>query len=329
MSSVNLDKKELKIMALVIVVLLIAGGVFIYKKGEKNKGRAKSRNDKRYDAGQLHYVDESLIRYKQKKVFKSYFDRVLGFAFDSENNLYICGNDGIRLFNDQCDFVEHFYYPNSIRCVVVTAEGQLIAASESSLIYFDKKGNVIKKVSKKEWGLLNSIVLTKEFIFLADRMHRKIWKCNRSGEVLTSFGSIESDKINGLIIPGIHMDMALGENDLLYVSNPGRHHINTYTFDGVLTSVIGRPSFKHEGFCGCCNPVSIAMLSSNTIMTCEKGISRVKLLDLKGKLIGVVAAPIDFKNNKHAYNIDLLQGKNDTVYLLESDTNLVYIYEKK
>jgi sugar lactone lactonase YvrE len=328
MSSVNLESKELKIMVAIILLLIISGSIFIFKKSESSKGRVSNRNEKRYDAGQLHYVDESIILYEQKKSFKSHFNSALGLALDDANNLYICGNDGIRSFNKQFEFEEHFYYSESIRCIAISKKGQIIAASESTLIYFDNKGKVIKKLSKKEWGLLNSIVITKDFMFLADRMHRKIWKCNHDGEIIKSFGSIEEDKINGLIIPGIHMDMALSSKGLLYVSNPGRHHVNSYTLDGNLVSVFGRPSFKHEGFCGCCNPVSIAIMNNGSLMTCEKGISRVKSLDLKGKLLGVVAAPIDFKNNKHAYTIDLLQGKNNLVYLLESGTNQVYIYQK-
>jgi hypothetical protein len=329
MSDKNIDSKEIKIMAIVIVVILVLGFIYIFNKGSKNKNKKINRNEKRYSAGQLHYVDESLMLYKQKKVFKSYFDSALGIVFDSENNLYVCGNDGVRKFDSKNKFIEHFYFKESIRCMAFSPKVGLLCGSATEILILNTDGKFIKKLANSKWGLINSIITIDGYLFIADRTNRVVWKCDLNGEILLSFGSSSSDKINGLVIPGIHLDLAISQDKLIYVSNPGRHQINSYEMDGKLKAVFGRPSFKHEGFCGCCNPVSIAVIDDQSIMTSEKGIARVKSIAVNGDLLGVIAAPIDFKNNKHAYTIDSLQREDGFVYLLETETNNVWVYEKR
>jgi len=56
--------------------------------------------------------------------------------------------------------------------------------------------------------------------------------------------------------------------------------------------------FAVEGFCGCCNPIAIALTPEGHYVTCEKGLPRVKLYDPQGVLKCVVAGPESFAANR-------------------------------
>jgi hypothetical protein len=58
-------------------------------------------------------------------------------------------------------------------------------------------------------------------------------------------------------VPSACLDVEIAPDGLLRVNNPGRHRVETYTFDGDLELFWGRPSAAIDGFCGCCNPVNL------------------------------------------------------------------------
>ncbi|MDP6381257.1 MAG: hypothetical protein QF662_07935, partial [Phycisphaerae bacterium] len=79
--------------------------------------------------------------------------------------------------------------------------------------------------------------------------------------------------------------------------------IQAYTFDGDLEFSWGEFSNGIEGFCGCCNPVSFALLPGGGYITAEKGLTRVKEYDADGKFVGVVAAPKEFPDHAGACSL--------------------------
>ncbi len=69
---------------------------------------------------------------------------------------------------------------------------------------------------------------------------------------------------------------------------------------GELEFAWGKPSAGIEGFCGCCNPVGLAMLPDGRCVTCEKGLPRVKVYSTEGVFESVVAGPETFPENAKA-----------------------------
>jgi hypothetical protein len=65
------------------------------------------------------------------------------------------------------------------------------------------------------------------------------------------------------------------------------------------------------------------------VVTTEKGIARVKILSEEGDLLGIVAPPKDFRANKHAFVVDLIEGPEGKIYMLDNETKEVLIYKKK
>ena len=91
-----------------------------------------------------------------------------------------------------------------------------------------------------------------------------------------------SANIPGLIVPSPYLDVKLARDGLLRVNNTGRHRVEAYTASGDLEFSWGKPPAAIEGFCGCCNPIGLALLPDGRYVTCEKGLPRVKVYSPEG-----------------------------------------------
>jgi hypothetical protein len=135
-------------------------------------------------------------------------------------------------------------------------------------------------------------------LFAADAGNRVIWHYDRSGKLLGRLGQKDPARnIPGLVVPSPFFDIELGSDGLLRAANPGRHQIEYYTRDGALELAWGKPSMALEGFCGCCNPINLALLPDGRVVTCEKGLPRVKVYNARGALEALVAGPECFPHN--------------------------------
>jgi hypothetical protein len=124
-----------------------------------------------------------------------------------------------------------------------------------------------------------------------------------------TIGKRDPDRgIGGFVVPSPHLDVAMAADGLLRAVNPGRHRIEAYTPEGDLELHWGKPSMGIDGFSGCCNPCSIALLPDGGVITGERGIPRVKLYDAHGTLLGVVAAPEKFAEGERALRGDWREG---------------------
>ena len=101
-----------------------------------------------------------------------------------------------------------------------------------------------------------------------------------------------------------------------------------------------------DGFCGCCNPVNISIYKGqdssgddDRIITCEKGLTRVKVYDSFGGFIGVVAGPeqlveggkvevCDSPEECQMGGFDIAINTNGQVFILDTIKNIVRIFSK-
>jgi hypothetical protein len=107
--------------------------------------------------------------------------------------------------------------------------------------------------------------------------------------------------IPGLVVPSPCLDVECGPDGLVWVSNPGRHRVESYTPDGEPRFAWGKPSASIDGFCGCCNPTGIALLPDGRCVTFEKGLPRVKVFSREGRLDCVVAGPSSFADAMNSF----------------------------
>jgi len=190
-------------------------------------------------------------------------------------------------------------------------------------------------------AVLTSIAVSKNDVFVADAGNRIVLRYDTAGKLINRIGKKDKERnIPGFVIPSPHFDLAAGRDGLLRVVNPGRHRIEAYTFDGDLEFFWGKFSnLDVKGFCGCCNPANFAILDDKSFVTCEKGLTRVKIYDAEGTFVGVVAGPEQlieggtaricyFPDQCQAGAFDVAVDAAGRIFVLDTIKNVVRIFTK-
>jgi len=132
----------------------------------------------------------------------------------------------------------------------------------------------------------------------------------------------------------------LHPDGLLRINNPGRHRVEAYSFDGDFEGSWGKPTAAIEGFCGCCNPINLAMLPDGRVVTCEKGLPRVKVYNAVGDFDSVVAGTDSFPENAKVgageaeaesalAGLDAAVDSKGRIYILDLVTGGVRVMQRK
>ncbi len=221
--------------------------------------------------------------------------------------------------------------------VIPTTEPPMCVALRDDKIYMGV-GNHIEVLSRYanqivNWGppAINAQIINlaanKSYIYAADAGNKLVWKYDIRGKIVGTIGRTDPAKdIKGFILPSPHLDIAIQRNGNLYVNNPGRHKVETFTPNGRLISSFGGGGNSIDKFCGCCNPIRIALLPSGDIVTSEKGLPRVKVLKPNGSLDSVILGPKAFSQNTD--DIPIAADAEGNVYIANNYTKQLNVYAK-
>ena len=164
--------------------------------------------------------------------------------------------------------------------------------------------------------------------FIADYGSRKIVRCDMSGRPTGIIGAKDAERdIPGFVIPSPYFDCIPAGDGTIWAVNPGRHLLQNFTPEGDLRSSWGSASMGIDGFCGCCNPTYIALLSDGSFVTSEKGLVRVKVYKADGEFAGLVAGSDMF--DEGTTGLDLAVDSTDRIYVLDPYRGSVRIFERK
>ena len=190
-------------------------------------------------------------------------------------------------------------------------------------------------------AVLTCIDVYKDNVFIADAGNRIVIRYDKQGSIKNYIGKKDPERnIPGFVVPSHNFDLAVADDGLLRVVNPGRHRIEAYTFDGDLEFFWGKASMAIEGFCGCCNPANFAIDRDGNFITSEKGLVRVKMYNSDGEFVGVVASPEQLFRGGAKYagqvvtesqapGFDVAVDEAGKIYILDTIKNIVRIFEKK
>ncbi len=259
----------------------------------------KDANPFALDVERLRKTDPKLIHYEQVGRFPNPNPNPRRIAIGSDDRVYITagnsvcvlGRDGARSNVIACSAV--------VRSVAVGADGAIYAGVRDHVEAFDRNGKLLatwKSPGKRTW--ISGLAVGENDVFAADSGNRVVLRYDKSGKLVGRIGERNKDRnIPGLILPSPYLDVKLAPDGLLRVNNTGRHRVEAYTPDGDLEFFWGKPSSAIDGFCGCCNPVGLALLSDGRYVTCEKGLPRVKIYSKEGTFECVVAGVESFSEN--------------------------------
>jgi len=260
---------------------------------------ASEPNPFAYKVDHLAKTDPKLVRFEQAGMWRCPASSPRQVAVGPEDRVFVATAKGICVFAADGVLLTEIPTRSAVRCLALAGDGTIFAGLRARVEVFDAKYQSLPgwdNPDPKTW--LTGIAVTEKDVFLADSGNRVILRHDRSGKALKKIGEKDNTRnIPGLIVPSPYLDVKVAPDGLLRVNNPGRHRVEAYTLDGDLEFAWGKPTAAIDGFCGCCNPIGIALMPDGRLITCEKGLPRVKVYTSSGEFESVVAGPESFPEN--------------------------------
>ena len=327
------------VLAAIAIVIAGVAVVRLDTTGKRGSGLGKEFV---YDVKELAKIDPKLILYEEApEAINTGFTDSHAITVDSQGSIYTAGDKAIRVFAASGNLAGEMKLADMPRCLTVSGDGKIYVGMKDHVEVYDGRGERLASwESLGEDAVLTSIAVSKDDVFVADAGNRIVLRYDTSGELVNRIGEKDEDRnVPGFVIPSPYFDLAVGRDGLLRVVDPGRHRIEAYTFEGDLEFWWGEFSAGVEGFCGCCNPVNFAILEDESFVTCEKGLTRVKIYDAQGAFVGVVAGPEQLVEGGAALidewasvgkgdGFDVAVDARGRIFVLDTIKNVVRIFTK-
>lgn len=277
-----------------ILIIILAGGIGLYAvfSGKSDNDLASQLGPEfEYDLSRQRQIDPSLMIGRElESKFTIPLKEPCGIAVDKEDNIYVIGETSLLIFKPAGKLQKKIDLDHEPTCLAVADDGKIYLGLTDHVEIYDPEGNRLGQWPKRHAkSVLTSIAVYKDNVFVADAGRRTVWRYDLLGQVL-----VMAEGIGKFVVPSPYFDLTVASDGLLRVVNPGAHRIEAYTFDGDLEFTWGQFSASVEGFCGCCNPINFALMNDDAFVTCEKGLTRVKVYDANGKFVGALAGPEQF-----------------------------------
>ncbi|MDD4888491.1 MAG: hypothetical protein PHU85_01045, partial [Phycisphaerae bacterium] len=195
------------------------------------------------------------------------------------------------------------------------------------------------KIGDTKLGRVTAIEVVGDEIVCADATAKKLLRCDLATgvelgkEIPTA--QVELGKPPPrVIVPNDVLDFAALPTGQVLMAHPGRHSVQVYSLDGKLVTQWGRFDERAaDGFTGCCNPINVAVFPLSTvgrtgpgIVTAEKGPPRVKVYDLSGKMLALIAAENFNANNRR---MEVAVDADGRIYVADSEAKLIRRFKAK
>ena len=293
-----------------------------------------------YDISRFQKTDPKLITYEETSRWPIPHKEARRLAMGPDGQLYVCAGNYINGLSRTGQGGLELALAGPAWCVAVAPDGAIFAGLRDHIEVYDSKGGRLDRWESpdpKTW--FSGLAAGRQDVFAADARKLVVLRYDRSGRIIGRIGRKDAERnVPGLIAPSPFLDVMIHRDGLLRVNNPGRHRVEAYTFDGDLEGAWGKAAASIEGFCGCCNPIGLAALGDGRIVTCEKGIPRVKIYSAEGEFESVVAGSESFPENAHVCNDlnDCVNGGLDAavdaagrIYILDIVAGNVRVMKRK
>ena len=281
-----------------------------------------------YDIKKYEDVDKVDTRFKEGTPIVPSLDSPKAMEVDAAGNIYVAGKGAIAVYDPSGTETSRITLDGAATCLEFTPDGRLLVGMEDKVAVLgaDYKPQATWS-GFTERSLITSIVANEKEVFLADAANRCVLRVDYDGKVLNEIGKAdEARDIPGLEVPSPYFDMAFDDEGSLWVVNPGKLGLERYQSNGDIVTSWYKPSLELEGFSGCCNPTHIAFNSKGRLVTCEKGLVRVKIYEVTaGTFEELVVGSQSFKVAQSVS--DMVVDASDRVLVLDSRQKSVRIFE--
>ena len=293
-----------------------------------------------YDLSRVQKTDPKLIAYEQVARWNCPRKDTRHISIGPGDRPYLCAGNYVSAVDGAGHPEMEIATSGVAGCSAVTTDGTVFVGVRDHVEVFDAKGQrrtAWDSPDRKSW--FTSVAVGGKDVFVADAGKRVVLRYDHDGKLIGRIGTKDRDRnVPGFIVPSPYLGVVIHPDGLLRVNNPGRHRVELYTFDGDFEGSWGKPSAAIEGFCGCCNPIALALLSDGRFVTCEKGLPRVKIYSRTGELECVVAGVESFSDNARACSglndcahggLDAAVDSRGRIHILDFVTNEVLVMQRK
>ena len=329
----------MKKQQIIIVLLILLFFALVYFMGRDlfTGGSVSQENPAEYNIDKYRIVDSSKICYRELTEIPVNLGELYGLTVDKNSNVYLTGDKEVQIYNPQFKLKGGFKIDTSANCIAISSQQTLFLGISDHVETFKMDGRQIAKWKPlNSDGYITSIVQIGEFIFVADAGNKVVLRYDETGNLRGEIGKKDTiHGIDGLILPSLYLDVAMGPGEDLWVNNTGRHLMQNFSTDGKLNTSWGETSIRLEGFAGCCNPVHFAILPGGDFVTYEKGMDRVKIYNRAGTFVCVVTAPTSIDESAlsncsigakiHDLSVDPVSGN---ILVLDNNSKMIRVYQK-
>jgi sugar lactone lactonase YvrE len=242
-------------------------------------------------------------------------------AATDDGGIYLAGDSFISSYT--ADLSLKWEYDTEPITAIAAKNDRIYAISEKKVMIFDNSG---KKIT--DWGafasnsILTSVSANDTYIAIADAGTKLVYVLDLNGNMQYTIGK-SGEKF---IVPSPYFDLCFADDNTLFIANPGKFRIERRKIDGTLIDFFGEAGIAPSEFCGCCNPAHIAVKNQN-IVTAEKGINRIKILNENGEFVEFVSS----KNNfSPPIPLDIaVSSDGNMIYGAYSGSSKLYIFKRK
>jgi hypothetical protein len=310
-----------------ICVVAIAGLYFVLL--AKNRHPEPGRNLV-YDVEPYELVDKVETRFEETTQVTPNVENPKALATRPDGKFYVAGADAVALLAADGTELTRFLVDAPSHCIELAENGQIFLGMRHHVQVHEEDGTVQAVWPQlDERSYITSIAVGEEHVFVADAGNRVVLRYDREGNLQGRIGEANPDRdVPGLQVPSPYFDLGLDSEGDLWVVNPGLLGLESYRANGDLITSWYRPSLKLDGFSGCCNPTHIAFRADGKLITCEKGLVRVKVYDVtSGEFQELVAGSSLFPREQAVR--DLAVDAQNRILVLDPRTNEVRIFEQK
>jgi len=289
------------------------------------------------DMDKFEKTDPTLIKYRELDSIKTGLPKVSGIAVGPDDHIYVCGESAIRVLGPNGASIKSIEAGPGLRALAVADDGTIYAATTDHVQVTAPDGKVSAWPGAGDKAIFTSVAAAGERVYVADAGNLVVWEYDKTGKVTSTIGRPDLDKgVQGFVAPSPHLDVAVGRDGLIRISNPGRLRVETFTSQGELLASWGEPGNGISEFVGCCNPTDIALLRDGSVVTSEKGLPRVKVYATTGEFQCVVAGTELFPEGRCSTGdctkgaaLDLAADSRGRILVLDTATHEVRIFVRK
>jgi hypothetical protein len=306
-----MNKKVLTVLSVLIVLAFIGYIIFdIIKPADKVTDDPKNKE-----------IGEIPDAWKISHEFKVNEGTLKAVTVGKSGKIYIGGDSFVSCYDNDLKLNWNLKTPSPVTALANSGD-TVFASTMNQILILSMDGRI-----KSEWGpfedssIITSVSSNRKYVAFADAGNKLVFILDKGGEVKSMIGQNN----NQFVIPSPYFDVALDNDNHVFVANTGLHRIETYSIDGILKSQFGEAGTAPGSFCGCCAPPHFALIPAGFV-TAEKGINRIKILNKKGDFI-------EFVNSKNNFvksiPLDLASVDGNTIYAANPADSKLYVFGRK